>query len=63
MASDKSMKVTYRKHFETNQEVFDYVFGDIEFIEYEGNVCAKYLNTSGSTKIIPIEKVVRIELE
>lgn len=63
MASDKSMKVTYRKHFETNQEASDYVFGDIEFIEYEGNLCAKYLNTSGSTKIIPIEKVVRIELE
>lgn len=63
MASDKSMRVTYRKHFETNQEVSDYVFGDIEFIELRGVMCINYFTTSGSTQIIPIEKVVRIELE
>lgn len=62
MANDKSMKITYRKHLETNQETSDYVVGDIEFVEYEGGMCVKYLNTSGSTKFIPIEKVVRIEL-
>lgn len=58
-----SMKVTYRKHFGTNQDASDYVFGDIEFIEYEGSMCVKYLNTSGSTKIMPTERVIKIELE
>ena len=48
---------------ETGGCICDYVVGDIEFVEHEGSICAKYLNTYLSRKLMPTERIIRIYKE